>query len=159
MIPFHVIRDLRFAARTLAKAPGFTAVAVVCLALGIGANSTVFSLVDGYWTRPLPVRNPQELVHLFTATPRDTQASVSYAEFLDYQARAKSFSGLLATERRGGILVGDGFADAGQWPVHRRKLHFRHGQQQRSHADRIRPQQYRRRCAGNGKIPCVVNLY
>src|SRR6266568_2215870 len=97
---FHFFRDLRFAARVLAKAPGFTAVAVLCLALGIGANSTVFSLVDGYWTRPLPVRNPQELVHLFTGTPRDAQAGVSYAEFLDYQASAKSFSGLLATERR-----------------------------------------------------------
>jgi putative ABC transport system permease protein len=114
MIPFHFIRDLRFAARMLAKAPGFTAVAVMCLALGIGVNATVFSLVDGYWTRPLPVRNPQELVHLFTATPRIAQDSVSYAEFLDFQASAKSFSGLLATERRGGILAGDGFTDAVQ---------------------------------------------
>jgi predicted permease len=113
-MPFHFFRDLRFAARMLAKAPGFAAVSVLCLALGIGVNSTVFSLVDGYWTRPLPVRNPQELVHLFTATPRDAQTSVSYAEFLDYQSRAKSFSGLLATERRGGILVGDGFTDAVQ---------------------------------------------
>jgi predicted permease len=111
---FHFFRDIRFAARMLAKAPGFTAIAVLCLALGIGVNSTVFSLVDGYWTRPLPVHNPQELVHLFTATPRDAQAALSYGEFLDYQARAKSFSGLLATERRGGILVGDGFTDAVQ---------------------------------------------
>src|ERR1019366_5417507 len=58
--------------------------------------------------------NPRELVYLYTATPRDSQSSVSYAEFLDYQARAKSFSGLLATERRGGILAGDGFTDAVQ---------------------------------------------
>lgn len=98
----------------LAKAPGFTVAAVVCLALGIGANSTVFSLVDGYWTRPLPVPNPQELVHLYTATPRTARDDVSYAEFLDYQARAKSFRGLLATERRGGDLVGDGYADSMQ---------------------------------------------
>jgi putative ABC transport system permease protein len=117
MIPFHFFRDLRFAARMLAKAPGFTTVAVLCLALGIGANSTVFSLVDGYWTRPLPVRNPQELVHLFTAAPRQARDDVSYAEFLDYQSRAKSFSGLLATERRGGVLVGDGFADSMQTNV------------------------------------------
>jgi predicted permease len=110
----HFFRDLRFAARLLAKAPGFTAVAALCLALGIGANSTVFSLVDGYWTRPLPVRNPQELVFLYTATPREPQDGVSYAEFLDYQAGTKCFSGLLATERRGGILVGDGFTDAVQ---------------------------------------------
>jgi len=108
----HFLRDLRFAARMLAKAPGFTAVSVLCLALGIGANSTVFSLVDGYWTRPLPVPHPQQLVYLYTATPRDPQDNVSYAEFLDYQKGARSFSGLLATERRGGILVGDGFTDS-----------------------------------------------
>ena len=107
-MPFHFVRDLRYAARMLAKAPGFTAIAVLCLALGSGVNSTVFSLVDGYWTRPLPVRNPSELVHLFTATPRDAQAALSYG------APAKSFIGLLATERRGGILVGDGFTDAVQ---------------------------------------------
>src|SRR5664279_330207 len=110
----HFLRDLRFAARLLAKAPGFTVVAVVCLALGIGANSTVFSLVDGYWTRPLPVPNPQDLVHLYTSTPRTARDDVSYAEFLDYQARAQSFRGLLATERRGGVLVGDGYADSMQ---------------------------------------------
>ncbi|MDR3701745.1 MAG: ABC transporter permease [Candidatus Sulfopaludibacter sp.] len=109
-----LLRDLRFAVRMLAKAPGFTAIAVLCLALGIGVNTTVFSLVDGYWTRPLPVPQAQQLVYLYTATPRDPQDSVSFPEFLDYQARAKSFSGLLATERRGGILTGPGFADAVQ---------------------------------------------
>src|SRR5271165_1937264 len=87
MYPFF--RDVRFAARLLANAPGFTAISVLCLAVGIGANSTVFSLVDGYWTRPLPVRSPQELVYLYTATPRDSQEGVSYAEFLDYQSLAK----------------------------------------------------------------------
>ena len=105
------LRDVRFAARMLAKSPGFTAVSVLCLALGIGANSTIFSLVDGFWTRPLPVRDPGGLVYLFTSTPKG-QDDLSYAEFLDYQSRAKSFSGLLAAERRSPILSGDGFADA-----------------------------------------------
>ncbi len=110
----HFLRDLRFAARMPAKAPGFTAVAALCLALGIGVNSTVFSLVDGYWTRPLPVPHAQQLVYLYTASPRDPQDAVSFPQFLEYQARARSFSGLLATERRGGILTGPGFADAVQ---------------------------------------------
>jgi putative ABC transport system permease protein len=114
MTTLDFVRDLRFAARGSVKSPGFTAVSVLCLAVGIGANSTVFSLVDGYWTRPLPVRNPHELVYLYTATPRDAQSGVSYAEFLDYQAGARSFRGLLVTERRGGILSGNGFTDAVQ---------------------------------------------
>ena len=103
MISLHFFGDLRSAARVLAKNPAFTGISVPCLALGIGADSTVFSLVDGYWTRPVPLRNPHELVHLFTATPRDPRATVSYAEFLDYQAGANSLSGLRATERRGGM--------------------------------------------------------
>ncbi|MBL8234711.1 MAG: ABC transporter permease, partial [Bryobacterales bacterium] len=104
--------DFRFAARMLAKSPGFTTVSVLCLAIGIGANSTIFSLVDGYWTRPLPVRDPGGLVYLSTATPRSARAALSYAEFLDYQSQAQAFTGLIATERRGPILTGDGFAES-----------------------------------------------
>jgi len=105
-------RDLRFAARTLAKSRGFLAVAVFCLALGIGANSTMFSLVDAIWMRPLPVRDPAGLVYLNTSTSRGGLGPLSYAEFLDYRKQAGSFSGLLATERRGPILSGEGYTEA-----------------------------------------------
>jgi putative ABC transport system permease protein len=109
-----LLRDLRFAARMLAQSRGFTAISVLCLALGIGANSTIFSLVDGYWTRPLPVRDPGGLVYLSIATARSDRDNLSYPEYLDYQSQAKAFSGLMATERRGPTLTGDGFADATQ---------------------------------------------
>ena len=110
------VRDLRYAARGLWKSPGFSLVSILCLAVGIGANSTVFSLVDGYWTRPLPVRDPNGLVYLYTATSRG-QSGVSYAEYLDYQAGARTLGGLLVSERRGGILTGEGYADAMQTNV------------------------------------------
>ena len=63
------MQDLRYAARTLAKTPAFSVVAVLSLALGIGANSALFSLMDVMLLRALPVRNPQELVELVKATP------------------------------------------------------------------------------------------
>ena len=103
-------RDLRFAGRLLLKSPGFTVVSVLCLALGIGANSTIFSLVDGYWIRPLPVRDPRGLVYLSTTSPRSGADELSFAEFLDYQGRTRSFSGLAAMERRGPTLTGNGFS-------------------------------------------------
>src|SRR5260221_9055351 len=61
-----LLQDLRYAARTLIKNPGFAALTITCLALGIGVNSTIFSVVDTVAIRPLPFRQPEQLVSLRT---------------------------------------------------------------------------------------------
>lgn len=87
-----LIKDVRYALRMLWKNPGFTAVAVLALALGIGANSTIFSLANSIFLRPLPVSQPDRLVWLFN----DREGPVSYPDYLDYGRQADMFAGLLA---------------------------------------------------------------
>lgn len=87
-----MIQDLRLAFRSLINTPGFTFVAVLTVALAIGANTTVFSLVNALLLRPLPYKNPQELVLLwekFSAQGLD-QIPVSAPEYLDYEKELKS---------------------------------------------------------------------
>ncbi|HKM89448.1 MAG TPA: ABC transporter permease, partial [Candidatus Acidoferrales bacterium] len=119
-------KDIRFGLRGLAKSPGFTVVAVLTLALGIGANTAIFSLTDQVLLRLLPVRNPQELVVLRSPGPKrghtnsdgDEAASFSYPLYKDLRDHNEAFSGLLArfsvplsvsfqrqTERADGELV------------------------------------------------------
>lgn len=107
-----MVQDARYAGRQLLRAPGFTTVAVLCLAVGIGLNSTVFSLVDGLWMRPLPVRNPGELVYLTMATDRDAFGNISFPEYEDFRSQSRTLAGLTVTQRRGPILTGEGFADS-----------------------------------------------
>lgn len=86
--------DLRYAFRTLAKSPGFTAVAVLTLALGIGANTAIFSVVYGVLLRPLPFPQQERLVFLDEWSEQLPSMSVSYPNYVDFRARQQSFSAL-----------------------------------------------------------------
>src|SRR5256714_541214 len=103
-------QDLRYALRTLLKNPGFTIVAVSALALGIGANSAIFSVVNAVLLRPLPFKNAEQLVMLWeNAThlgfPKNTP---SPANFLDWQKQASAFTGIAAMAERSFNLSGIG---------------------------------------------------
>jgi len=92
-------QDIRYGIRVLTKNPGFTALAVLTLALGIGANSTIFSWLNATLLNPLPgVANPQEVVAVArTQAGRHAQAPFSYPDFADLRERTHSFSGLTAS--------------------------------------------------------------
>ncbi|MBI2812744.1 MAG: ABC transporter permease [Opitutae bacterium] len=92
-------RDLEQAARSLRQSPGFTATAVVTLALGIGANAAIFSVVNAVLLRPLAYPQPEQLMHLLENNlPRKvTEFSVSYPNYADWKARSRSWAGLCAT--------------------------------------------------------------
>ena len=103
-------QDLRYSLRTLAKNPAFTSIAIVALALGIGANSAIFSAVDAVLLRPLPFKKPEQLVTLWeNAThlgfPKNTP---SPANFLDWQKQASAFTGMAAMVERSFNLTGVG---------------------------------------------------
>jgi predicted permease len=98
---------LRFGIRTLAKAPGVTAIAVVALALGIGANTAMFSIVRAVLLKPLPYADPGRLVQLSASTPQFRDASVSYPNFLDWQRQSRSFDSMAAYRSDNFNLTGD----------------------------------------------------
>ena len=92
-------RDVRHGARVFAKNPGFTAIAVISIAFGTGANVAMFSLADALLLRPLPVPRPSELVTIGTRVTRGiaTLNVASYPDYLDIRQRTSSFTGLVAT--------------------------------------------------------------
>ena len=92
-----VLQDLRHAARTLAKSPGFTATTVLSLGLGIGANATIFSFLNAIFLRPLPVRDPDRVVAVFTSDfSGPPYGGSSYPDYLDFRATTDAFAGLAA---------------------------------------------------------------
>jgi putative ABC transport system permease protein len=90
----RLAQDLRYAWRTLRQAPGFTAVAVVTLGLGIGANTAVFSVLDAVLLRPLPFPHPERLMTLWERERGGGPMNTSYANFLDWQSRSRAFDGI-----------------------------------------------------------------
>ncbi len=124
-------QDLRYGWRTLLKSPGFAAAALFTLALGIGANTAIFSVVYGILLRPLPFRDASRLVLLNETTPRVGDVSVSYPNFQDWRAQSHTFSEMAAVsgvnfnmtgssqpENIGGLAVSPNFLSmAGVRPV------------------------------------------
>jgi predicted permease len=133
----HIWQDLRYAWRLLGRCPGFTSVAILSLAIGIGANCAIFSVADGLLLRPLPVARPGEVVTVGTVETLEaisaSSINASYRDYLDIRDRSRSFESLAAftystvgfTTRPGdlprlkvGSLVSDNlFASMGVEPV------------------------------------------
>ena len=109
--------DFRYSLRTLLRVPSFTLAVVAVLALGIGANTAIFSIVNTVLLRPLPFDDPERLVRLFHVPPQATfpgmkTFSVSPANFYDWQRDAKSFEGLAMYRFRPFTHTGNGNAEA-----------------------------------------------
>src|SRR5262245_32866856 len=93
-----LIHDLRYAVRTFRKDSAFTLVAILSLALGTGANSAMFSFVNGILLRPLPVSRPSEVMNIAPARPRTFREGLSYLDYIDYRDRTKTMKDLVAFE-------------------------------------------------------------
>jgi putative ABC transport system permease protein len=92
-----LLRDIRYGVRSLARRPGFTTIAVLALALGIGANTAIFSLVNTVLLRPLPVSQPEQLVEVYGTFHNGADYTIqSYLNYKDYRDRNDVFSGLMA---------------------------------------------------------------
>src|SRR5215470_18932257 len=111
-------QDLRYALRQLRKNPGFTAVAALTLALGIGANTAIFSVVNAVLLNPLPFPNASRIVSLFEATPNFPRGSISYPNFLDWQRDNRTFEAMAAFRWTSGAITGEGEAEQ----VHARRV-------------------------------------
>jgi predicted permease len=109
-----LFQDIRYGLRMLRKSPGFTVVALLTLALGIGANTAIFSVVYGVLLRPLPYQNPAGLIVLHETTPKVGTVGVSYPNFQDWRAQSHMFSKLAAVESVAFNLAGVDPAGADQ---------------------------------------------
>jgi len=101
-------QDFRFALRTFYRSPGFTFAALLTLALGIGGNTVIFSVIDGALIHPIPFPDSNRLVALYQKTPRDQKNAVSYPNLLDWQQRTQTFEGIAGVRNDTFTLTGRG---------------------------------------------------
>jgi len=104
-------QDVRFGARLLLKNPGFTAVAVMTLALGIGGNTAIFSIVNGVLLNPLPFPHPDQLVTVHESKPNFDKGAISYPNFLDWRRSNSSFSAMALGRSWSFSMTGRGDAE------------------------------------------------
>src|SRR5215203_1396583 len=114
-----IIKDIRFGLRSLLKRPAFTAIAVVTLALGIGANSAIFSVVNAVLLRPLPFKEPDRMMVLWERRANSGRANLPLSghEYAAFKERATSFDALTLIQPNGLNLTGKGdplMVDAGE---------------------------------------------
>jgi predicted permease len=103
-----LLRDLRYGIRMLIKSPGYAAIAILTLALGIGANTALFSVVNGVLLNPLPFQQPDRLVAMYSRSKEFRRASISYPNFLDWERDNRSFSTIAAFREHNYNLTGMG---------------------------------------------------
>src|SRR6185437_1281322 len=109
-LPFleSLLSDVRYAGRMLRKSPGFTIVALLTLALGIGANTAIFSVVNGVLLNPLPYPDPGRLVTVYASKRLYPHGSISYPNFLDWHRLNQCFSFFAVSRATGYLLTGVG---------------------------------------------------
>jgi putative ABC transport system permease protein len=101
------LKDLRFGVRTLKRSPAFTAIAIVVIALGVGANTAIFSVVNAVLLQPLPFKDSDRLVVLSEQMPNTRERmSISFPSFLDWRAQARSFEGMAGYRSYAGTITG-----------------------------------------------------
>ncbi len=104
-------QDLRFAVRTLWKSPGFTTVVVLTLAIGIGGNTAIFSIVNGVLLNPLPLSDPEQLVGIHESKPNFADGSISFPNFLDWRKDNHTFASMGLARQISFSMTGSGDAE------------------------------------------------
>ena len=99
-----ILQDIRYALRQLRRSPGFALTAVLTLALGLGASSAIFCLIDSLWLHPLRVPHPGEVVRIFSTTQQDSEGPFTYPEYQDFAGRSTALKSVVAIGGRGSLM-------------------------------------------------------